>query len=217
MGYKGKHKNKTDTTDSNTVKTEIKEACPTEVFMESDPDEDEHVIELLRVLDEENRTQKVKAKFAEEENKKATAVAEKDQAKVAMKDKATSVVVKRKRPTKGIETTQAKAEVGTKLAMKTKASNTAQMGANPPPVMKTMTKFSAKQPVARKTSSTRPGKKVSRTNAPIDNWALLAESTLKRKTVAQLTEYLIDKGVTATNDSGKLLKKTELLDAVNSL
>lgn len=74
--------------------------------------------------------------------------------------------------------------------------------------MKTKTNTSAKKNVVTKSS---------RSNAPIENWALLADSTLKRKTVAQLTEYLTEKGVPATRDSGELLKKAELLEAVKSL
>jgi len=72
----------------------------------------------------------------------------------------------------------------------------------------TTTKVSAKRTVVQKSS---------RINTSVDNWALLAESTLKRKTVAQLTEYLTRKGVPTTSDSGKLLKKAELLEAVKSL
>lgn len=48
-------------------------------------------------------------------------------------------------------------------------------------------------------------------------WASLSQSTLKRKTVAQLSEYLVERGVAVTDDSGKKLRKADLVSAVRSL
>jgi len=133
---------------------------------------------------------------------------------VAVEDKAAaeakSAAAERKRLIKGgeTETRQTKAKVVRKKSTAKKVSNKAKMGAKKITTMKTKTNTSAKKNVVTKSS---------RSNAPIENWALLADSTLKRKTVAQLTEYLTEKGVPATRDSGELLKKAELLEAVKSL
>jgi len=48
-------------------------------------------------------------------------------------------------------------------------------------------------------------------------WNELTDSSLKRKTVAQLTEYLMDRGAKVTDENGKTLKKAYLISAVKSL
>ena len=50
-----------------------------------------------------------------------------------------------------------------------------------------------------------------------DNWSTLSDSTLTRKTVKQLTEYLGTKGVATTGEDGKALKKAQLVEAVRAL
>ena len=96
--------------------------------------------------------------------------------------------------TKGVEVAQAKAEVATKKKRATKK--------------KSATKAKAKTS-AKKKATPAPAKAASGGN----DWAQLAESTLKRKTVAQLTEYLTEKGVSVE----KSMKKADLLNAVKSL
>mmetsp|Transcript_42109 Transcript_42109/g.101256 ORF Transcript_42109/g.101256 Transcript_42109/m.101256 type:complete len:245 (+) Transcript_42109:1539-2273(+) len=49
-----------------------------------------------------------------------------------------------------------------------------------------------------------------------DDWSTLSKSTLTRKTVKELQEYLDTKGVTTTDSDGKPLKKALLVDAVLS-
>ena len=49
-----------------------------------------------------------------------------------------------------------------------------------------------------------------------DDWSTLSKSTLTRKTVKELQDYLGDKGVTTTDSDGKPLKKALLVDAVLS-
>jgi len=51
----------------------------------------------------------------------------------------------------------------------------------------------------------------------VNPWASLSESTLKRKTVIQLTEYLGEREVKFTDDSGKILKKAELVTVLRSI
>merc|ERR1712194_762261 len=48
------------------------------------------------------------------------------------------------------------------------------------------------------------------------SWGRLSESTLRRKTVKQLTGYLADKGVEFTDESGKTLRKDSLVGLVLS-
>lgn len=181
------------------VKTEIEEEYPTKVVMESDPAEDVRIIELLKALDEANQIKKKKA--AEELEKKRE-----EEAKfvAAEKQKAES-----RKMTKGVEAAQAKAEVAKRKKVATKKAKKTLTKVKSGAKGKTATKKSAPEKTA--------AKKASRTSAAVNNWATLAESTLKRKTVAQLTEYLNGKGVAATDSSGKSLKKAELLEAVKSL
>jgi len=49
------------------------------------------------------------------------------------------------------------------------------------------------------------------------SWSSLSESTLSRKTIKQLSEYLTQMGVSTTGDDGKTLKKASLVEAVQSL
>lgn len=172
-----------------TVTTEIEAEYPTKFVMETDPDEDERIVELLKLLDEENSIKKKKA--AEELEKKRE-----EEAKFVAAEKSKAIS---KKMTKGVEAAQAKAEVAKKKAAAKKSKK------------KSATKST------RKMATKSVAKKASRTVATVDDWASLAESTLKRKTVAQLSEYLTGKGVTVTDGSGKSLKKAELLAAVKGV
>eukprot|EP00980_Cylindrotheca_fusiformis_P011913 scaffold2830_cov131-Cylindrotheca_fusiformis.AAC.34 len=53
--------------------------------------------------------------------------------------------------------------------------------------------------------------------AKAENWSSLSQSTLTRKTVKQLTDYLSTKGVPTTGEDGKPLKKALLVEAIQSL
>lgn len=48
-------------------------------------------------------------------------------------------------------------------------------------------------------------------------WNALSDSTLKRKTVAQLTSYLSERQITVTDETGKAFKKAVLVEAVRNL
>jgi len=193
----GKKKKKTKT-----VKTEIEKEYPTKVVMKSDPDEDGRILELLKALDEENKVKKQKA--AEELEKKRE-----EEAKFVAAEKKKAVS---RKMTKGVEAAQAKAEVAKKKKAATKKAKKASTKAKSVATKKTT---ATKKAVTKKTVTVT--KRAPRATANVDDWASLADSTLKRKTVAQLTEYLSGKGVTATDSSGKSLKKAELLEAVKSL
>jgi len=193
----GKKKKKTKT-----VKTEIEQEYPIKVVMESDPDEDGRILELLKALDKENEIKKQKV-AKELENKRE------EEAKFVAAEKKKAVS---RKMTKGVEAAQAKAEVAKKTKAATKKAKKASTKVKSAATKKTTT---TKKAANKKTVTVT--KRVPRATANVDNWASFAESTLKRKTVAQLTEYLSGKGVTATDSSGKSLKKAELLEAVKSL
>lgn len=180
-----------------TVKTEIEEEYPTKVVMERDSDEDGRIVELLKLLDEENQIKKQKA-AAELEKRRE------EEAKFVAAEKQREVS---RKMTKGVEAAQAKAELAKKKKAATKKAKKAATKAKRKPA--------PKKAATKKTPTLT--KKAARTSTAVDDWASLAESTLKRKTVAQLTEYLTRKGVSATDSSGKSLKKAELLEAVKSL
>jgi len=48
-------------------------------------------------------------------------------------------------------------------------------------------------------------------------WSILSDSTLKRKTVKDLTAYLTERGAKATDESGKPLKKAILVEGIKAL
>ncbi len=262
-----------------TKKTEIEEEYPNKVVMESDPDEDGRIIEILKLLDEENASKKMKAdgrqmkreeearfvasekakaeaaakaaaeaedfairaaaaaaklvekkilaekeaaaaaKLAEEtllaekeaaaaaaKEAKETLLAEKEAAAAAAKEAEEKMVenlvaaaaakAESKKMTKGVEAAQAKAEVAKKATAK---------------------KGTKKSDVKAKATSTgkSPAKKVTAGDA--EDWSTLAESTLKRKSVAQITDYLTGKGASVTHSDGKPMSKAELMEAVKGL
>lgn len=156
------------------AKTEIEEAYPTKVIVDAGLDEDGRIIELLKEIDEDNKKKKA-AELEKKREEEAKFVA-------AQKSEAES-----RKMTKGVEAAQAKAEVAKKRAAKkkstTKKSSTKKTAAK----KKTSTKTKSATKAAPKKAAT------STATASADDWALLAESTLKRKTVAQLTEYLSGK------------------------
>lgn len=268
---------KTAKTSITAKKTEIEEEYPNKVVMESDPDEDGRIIEILKLLDEENASKKMKAdgrqmkreeearfvasekakaeaaakaaaeaedfairaaaaaaklvekkilaekeaaaaaKLAEEtllaekeaaaaaaKEAKETLLAEKEAAAAAAKEAEEKMVenlvaaakAESKKMTKGVEAAQAKAEVAKKATAK---------------------KGTKKSDVKAKATSTgkSPAKKVTAGDA--EDWSTLAESTLKRKSVAQITDYLTGKGASVTHSDGKPMSKAELMEAVKGL
>lgn len=216
---------KAASTTTKAIKTEIEEMYPTKVVVDSGVDEDGSIIELLKAMDEENRKRQ-----AEELEKKRE-----EEAKFVAAQKAKAVS---KKMTKGVEAAQAKAEVAKKkaTAKKAKKASTKKSAVKKKAVTKkAVTKKAVKKaspisvapsvkeaspvsvaPAVKEASPVSVAPAVKRASAA-DDWSSLAESTLKRKTVAQLSEYLTRKGVPATDDSGKSLKKAELLSAVKSL
>lgn len=163
-------------------KTEIEEEYPSKVTLEGDPEEDARIIEILKMMDEENKVKKAKA-AAEAEKKRE------EEAKYVKSQKNID-----KKMTKGVEAAQKKAETASKKKRSTKKKSTAP---------KAKAKTSAKKKTVTKRAA----------SSSIDDWTQLADSTLKRKTVAQLTEYLTEKGVSVE----KSMKKADLLNAVKSL
>lgn len=197
------------------VKTEIEEEFPTKFTMETDPDEDGRIIDILKLIDEENAmkqtkiaeeleqkreaeakfvaSEKAKADFAERAKSEAVEAENARAAKEAEEKKTASEVaaaaatatttvtatpkIERKEVNKGTEVAKTKAEVTKKVSTKkaTKGASETQLDVPKKAATKSATKKSPKPATAN--------------NA--DDWAALAESTLKRKSVAQLTEYLV--------------------------
>eukprot|EP00574_Skeletonema_japonicum_P010840 CAMPEP_0201721008 /NCGR_PEP_ID=MMETSP0593-20130828/5821_1 /ASSEMBLY_ACC=CAM_ASM_000672 /TAXON_ID=267983 /ORGANISM="Skeletonema japonicum, Strain CCMP2506" /LENGTH=523 /DNA_ID=CAMNT_0048211753 /DNA_START=40 /DNA_END=1611 /DNA_ORIENTATION=+ len=165
-------------------KTEIEEEYPSKVTLEGDPEEEARIIEILKMMDEENKVKKAKA----------AAEAEKKREEEAKYVKSQKNIIDEKM-TKGVEAAQAKAEVASKKKRTTKKKKS------------TAPKAKAKTSAKKKTVTKKAA------SSSIDDWTQLADSTLKRKTIAQLTEYLTEKGVSIE----KSMKKADLLNAVKSL
>ena len=188
-------------------KTEIEEEYPNKVIMEGDPDEDARIIEILKMMDEENKVKVAKAAAEAEMKREEEAKFVKSQKNVDTK------------MTKGVEAAQAKAEVATKktgatkkkiTSTKAKAKTSPKEKAVPAPVVEAAAPVKAPAPVESAAPVEAPAPVEA---AAANDWTQLAESTLKRKTVAQLTEYLADNGVSVE----KSMKKADLLNAVKSL
>ena len=175
------------------AKTEIEEEFPTKFTMESDPEEDDRIVELLKLMDADNKS-----------NKKTKAVAMEKK----REEEARFVAAEKIKAEKGAEAAKSKSSAATKEKKSSKKK--AQKKAS--------TKKKSSKTVSKVEVVSAPSpEKVVVVKANGEDWKSLADSTLKRKTVAQLTGYLTGKGVAVTDDSGKTLKKAELLDAVKSL
>jgi len=190
-------------------KTEIEEEYPDKVTLEGDPDEDARIIEILKMMDEENIAKKAKAAVEAEKKREEEAKYVKSQKNIDEK------------MTKGVEVAQAKAEVATQKKRTTKKKSTATKAKAKTSAKKTTVTVKA-APAPVKASSGPINDTVTEkaapapakaSSGPINDWTQLADSTLKRKTVAQLTEYLTEKGVSVE----KSMKKAYLLSAVKSL
>lgn len=216
------------------VKTEIEEEFPTKVTLETDPDQDGRIIDLLKLMDEENAMKQkrvpeeleskreAEAKFVASEKAKldvaerakseaaeaesVRAVKEAEEKKIASEAVAAATaapIIESKELNKGTEVSNPKAEVAKKASIKKATKGVTETQSDVP--KKSTTKSSTKKTSKAATSSN------------TDDWATLAESTLKRKSVAQLTEYLVGRGVSVTDSAGKSLNKAELLEVVKSL
>ena len=190
-------------------KTEIEEEYPDKVTLEGDPDEDARIIEILKMMDEENIAKKAKAAVEAEKKREEEAKYVKSQKNIDEK------------MTKGVEVAQAKAEVATQKKRTTKKKSTATKAKAKTSAKKTTVTVKA-APAPVKASSGPINDTVTEkaapapakaSSGPINDWTQLADSTLKRKTVAQLTEYLTEKGVSVENS----MKKADLLSVVKSL
>ena len=69
---------------------------------------------------------------------------------------------------------------------------------------------------AKKTAPAKKEAKKATTSASADDWSGLSTSTLMRKRIQQLIDYLEAKGIATKNADGEDLKKSELVEAVQS-
>jgi len=121
-----------------------------------------------------------------------------------------------------------KAKVAAKVAAKAKVKKAVKkakvVADSPPPPDNEDLFFAANE---EESSPPPPGPKGSKKatvakSAPVDvsegnPWGTLAPSSLKRKTVKDLTSYLSERGVDTKGDDGKALKKALLVEAVQNL
>jgi len=70
---------------------------------------------------------------------------------------------------------------------------------------------------ASASNHSREGAKSETTPSHNNPWIQLTDSSLKRKTVAQLTEYLVERDAEVKDENGKILRKDKLVAAVRSL
>jgi len=214
---------------SPTSKTEVaaptKKAPPVITVMERDPDEDRRVLDLIKEVDQENKakatatasateektpTKKTKAKSkAKAQKSKASAKVETEEETVAAKSEPAAPAPAKKSKVKGADRVAAAVE---ELAPKATAKKSAKKNA----AKKSSAKKSAKK--AKKSLAVDEEPFFASPAAGIDNpWSSLSDSTLKRKTIAQLSEYLTERGAQVVDENGKSLTKASLVENVRSL
>ena len=223
------------------IKTEIEEEYPTKIIMESDSDEDSRIIEILKLLDEENAMKKQKAEGMEKKREEEANYVASEKAKVEAAEKALAEAEdfaikaaaeakkvlaakmaadeKRRKATAAAarEAVEKMLEEEAKSNKMTKGVETAQVKAET--VKKTATRKAAAKSATSVAIKSEDGKSTTKKATVIDSddWSTLSESTLKRKSVAQLNEYLTRKGAAVTHQDGKSMNKSELLEAVKKV
>eukprot|EP00804_Cyclotella_cryptica_P002083 CCRYP_006503-RA/>CCRYP_006503-RA protein AED:0.11 eAED:0.11 QI:231/0.83/0.71/1/0.83/0.71/7/34/1041 len=206
---------------NDTYKSEIEEEYPTKVTMERDPEEDSRIVELLKEMDEENKQKKLmireqletkreeEAKYVAEQ--KAKAEAEQLAKEEAARLEAEAAKVEAEKMAKEVEDAQSKAEEA-KIKSVEKGASAKKVGPTPKKAVKKAAKSKGKS-VTKKISKSPD----SPSPAASNEWHSLSDATLNRKTVAEITAYLTERGVSVTDESGKVYKKAELVAAVKSL
>lgn len=169
------------------VKTEIEKEYPSKVVVDSGMDEDGRIIDLLKELDDENRMKKKEEleKMREEEAK--FVAAEKAKAESTKQTKPRGEQLEKKHEEEAKFVAAEKAKTMTKGAEVVKAKTGGKKA--------TSKKAAKKASTERKTATKSVAKKASVTAVAdaSDDWSSLADSTLKRKTVAELSKYLTGK------------------------
>jgi hypothetical protein len=206
----GKDEVKMEKKSLKSIKTEIEEEYPTKVTMETDPDQDDRIIDILKLMDEENAMKQKKISGELENKREAEAkfvASEKAKADVAKRIKADADEAEKVRAAKeadekrlATEAAAAAAAAAIKLESKTvdkgaevtkpKAAVAKKASTKKTSKSDTETPSDVKKKSATKLATKKAATK-SATTSNADDWATLAESTLKRKSVAQLTEYLV--------------------------
>jgi hypothetical protein len=98
-----------------------------------------------------------------------------------------------------------------------KAAEPEELFFGEPVEAKASKKTAAKKTATKKAAKKATKKAATKTAPKSDDWSALSLSTLKRKTVKDLSEYLSQKGVEVTHGDGTPMKKEELVSAVQSL
>lgn len=199
------------------LKTEIEEEYPVKITMDKDPDEDTRILEIIREIEEENKEKmrivreqldmerEKEAKFvalqkakAEEEAAAAELKAEAEK-KAAAEAKATAEKLEAERVARVADAEKMAREVEAAQAVAEEAKiKSVAKGADSKKASEAASKKSTKKTTTSiktrgKSASRKSTKSSSSGRASISDWQSLSEATLKRKTVAEITEYLSEK------------------------
>jgi len=212
------------------VSNKVSKAPVVKEKMDRDPNEDKKILDVLKGIDEENAA--AKAADAAAEAKKALTAAKKT--RKAAKKKKTKTKKKKVAAPEADESlvqeimkidadadTEAAADADSffvkvvddqiaKIATKPKRAPVKKKA----PVMKTAEK-KKKSPSKKKAKKKTPSKKIavaSKKGDPENPWGVLKESTLKRKTIAQLSAYLEEREVVIEG-----MSKTQLVGTIQTL
>lgn len=150
--------------------------------MERDSEEESRIIELLKEMDEANKARQDLVKAANEKKR------EEEAKYLAAQKRAEEAALMAKE----VEEAQAKAEAEKRMASKGAASATKKSTDTETKSAKKASKKSSAK-AKRKTSPKQQSAPPATAASDDDAWSSLSDSTLKRKTVAQITEYLTEK------------------------
>mmetsp|Transcript_9483 Transcript_9483/g.20052 ORF Transcript_9483/g.20052 Transcript_9483/m.20052 type:complete len:316 (-) Transcript_9483:441-1388(-) len=193
-----------------------------EVFerMEHDPEENKRILAVIKELDDANNVKKAAAAPKEAKEPKKAAKGAKAKAESAVPARKKSAVPKRKSPKrskvakkkKELTIVEASAAVEEKPAEEKPAAPKKAKAAKKAKTPKKAKKAADPEPAPE------PEPVVAVAAGGAENpWNTLSDSTLKRKTIKQLTNYLLERQISVTDNAGKVLKKADLVSAVRSL
>jgi len=199
--------------------------------MPRDPEEDSRILEVLKEIDEENEKKFGAAKKAEAATS-ASMAADVDRKEAAAEAEAKlqaaiEALAAAEAEEKAAKAALAAAEEQEKLAAEARAAvEVAEAAAAAEAAEKAKAVEAKKKKKKKKAPKKAPAKKKVEAAVPSEEpvtsgdphpWSKLTKSGLSRKTVKELSEFLSERGVTTTNESGKARAKKELLEEVTLL
>ena len=179
-----------------------------------DPGESSRILDIIKKKDMENVKPLSKEKAPPKKEKTPSRLL--DVLREAQEEKATATAPKKAAPKKKAAKKTARKEKEVVVEVKEEEATVLDAKIEKPA---NETSFFAE---VEKTESKVKGKEannnVQEAAPTVENpWSTLSQSTLKRKTIKELADYLSERGIETTHDDGTPLKKGDLVEAVLAL